>query len=138
MDRHARRGVPLAPMLDIMFLLLIFFVTTSSFRAQEQQIDIQLPAAQAGKPTDPSATEIIVNIMADDSIRVGNSTYTPEALYKVMRQLVADYPDERVIIRGDRGSHTEALVRVMDVARSAGIQNIHIATVKPASAVEGN
>jgi biopolymer transport protein ExbD len=129
MDRHARRGVPLAPMLDIMFLLLIFFVTTSSFRAQEQQIDIQLPA---------SATEIIVNIMADDSIRVGNSTYTPEALYKVMRQLVADYPDERVIIRGDRGSHTEALVRVMDVARSAGIQNIHIATVKPASAVEGN
>lgn len=138
MERHARRGVPLAPMLDIMFLLLIFFVTTSSFRAQEQQIDIQLPAAQAGKATDPSATEIIVNIMADDSIRVGNSTYTPDALYKVMRQLVADYPDERVIIRGDRGSHTEALVRVMDVARSAGITNIHIATVKPASDVEGN
>jgi len=136
--QRERRAMPLAPMLDIMFLLLIFFVTTSSFRAQEEQIDVQLPAATAGKEVPPSATELIVNIKADDTIVVGNTEYNPEALFEMMKQIVADFPDERLIIRSDKGSHTDTLVTVMDVARSAGIQSIHIATVKPAADVGGN
>ncbi|MBI1368014.1 MAG: hypothetical protein GC162_05105 [Planctomycetes bacterium] len=129
-EQRRRASVPLAPMLDIMFLLLIFFVTTSSFRAEEQQIDVKLPTAQASSPTQPRRTEVIVNVKSDGTIVVGNQSYNPPALFEMMRSLTTDYPDEHVIIRGDKDTRYETIVSVMDVARSAGVKSIYFATVK--------
>ena len=135
--QQRRAAVPLAPMLDILFLLLIFFVTTSSFRAQERQIDVNLPAAQASAPAEARRTEVVVNVQADGTILVGSQPYQPRELYEMLNALVADYPNEHVIIRGDQDVRYERIVTVMDTARAAGVRNIYFATVKPAQDVEG-
>ena len=132
-----RAAVPLAPMLDVLFLLLIFFVTTSSFRAQEQQIDVQLPSAEAAETAEPTSTEVVVNVKADGSIMVGAEAYQPPALRSMLSQLVAEFPDERVIIRGDKNVKYERIVDVMDTARAAGVRNIYFATVKSSEEVAG-
>lgn len=129
---HRRGGVPLAPMLDVMFLLLIFFVVTASYREEEHQIDVQLPSAEAAEPLAAGRSEIVVNVREDGAIMLGPRQYTPADLQNVLEQLVDDYPDERVIIRGDRESRYERIVTVMDIARDAGVRHIYFATVRHA------
>ncbi|MDH3583435.1 MAG: biopolymer transporter ExbD [Phycisphaerae bacterium] len=125
-----RASVPLAPMLDIMFLLLIFFVTTSSFRAEERLTEVPVPEAESGKPATATRTQLIVNVRSDGSILVGPVQYSMPQLDRLLRQLVRDFPDERVIIRGDRRSSYESIMQVMDTAALAGIKKIFFATVK--------
>lgn len=132
-----RAAVPLAPMLDVLFLLLIFFVTTSSFRAEEQQIDVQLPSAEAAETAEPRSTEVVVNVKNDGTIMVGNEAYEPDALRSMLSELVEAFPEERVIIRGDKNVKYERIVDVMDTARAAGVRNIYFATVKSSEEVAG-
>lgn len=132
-----RSAVPLAPMLDVMFLLLIFFVVTANFRAEEHQIDINLPAAESGEPMSTQRSEVIVNVRADDTILVGAAEYSPEQLRAVLRQLIADYPDERVIVRGDSEARHGRIMTVVDLARAVGVRHIDVATVKRADEVGG-
>lgn len=135
--RAQRRSAPLAPIIDILFLLLIFFVTTSNFRAQEQQISVALPAAGSAEAAEASENELVVNVEADGTILIGPSEYTPQELRQTLRELVRDYPNERVVIRGDKDAAHGHIVRVMDTVRAAGVRNIIIAAVKRASEVEG-
>lgn len=134
---HRQGGIPLAPMLDVMFLLLIFFVVTSSFRAEEHQIDVELPSAEASEPQSAQRSEVVVNVAEDGAIMIGSAEYSPEQLEGVLARLVEDYPDERVIIRGDRESRYNRIVTVMDVARAAGVEHIYFATVRSADETGG-
>ncbi len=134
---EARRSLPLAPMLDILFLLLVFFVTTSTFQAEERQMDVMLPTAETAPRADASPTQIVINVLDDGSIQVGPSTYTIDALGRLLGQLVDDFPNEQVVIRGDQDVKYQRIIRVMDTARAAGIRSIYFATVKSASQVTG-
>lgn len=127
-----RKAVPMAPMLDVLFLLLIFFATSSTFRAAEQQIDVNLPLAQAAESFDPVRTEVLVNVRPDGALVVSGRQVTVARLRQLLAQLVADFPNERVIIRGDREVPYGRVVEVMDTARAVGIRQVHFATVRPA------
>ena len=136
-EQPPRRAVPLAPMLDVLFLLLIFFVTTSSFRAQEQQLDVNLPAAQAADDAEPQRTEVVINVKKDGSILLDPSEQTIDQLRQTLRQLVEDFPNERVIIRGDKKVTYDRIVQVMDTARAAGVKHVYFATVRKGEQIEG-
>jgi len=127
-----RVTVPLAPMLDVLFLLLIFFATTSTFRAEEQQIDVNLPIAQTASAAEPLETELLVNVRADDTLVVGGRAVTIAELRAMLRQITADFPNERVIIRGDQAVNYGRIVEVMDAARAANVRQIHFATIQAA------
>lgn len=130
-----RAAIPLAPMLDVVFILLLFFVTTWNLRHEEQQIGVSLAAASSGAPATAHRTEVIVNIANDGAILIGSVVHTPSQLAGKLRDLARDYPDERVIIRGDKLVPYEKVVAVIDLARAAGITNVLLATVKPAEEV---
>ena len=132
-----RAAVPLAPMLDILFLLIIFFVTTSSFHAEEQRMEVDLPKALTARPAEAVPTQVVINVKADGQILVGPQVYQPDALLGMLRELLADYPNEQVIIRGDRDTRHHRIMKVMDVAQLAGVQKVHIAVVKPAAELSG-
>lgn len=136
--RATTRGfVPLAAMIDVMFLLLIFFTTTSTFRAREQQIDVKLPVAEHTQAQKPTRTEVVVNVREDGTIVIGDQVYQLGRLQTMLTELVKLYPRERLIIRGDQTVRYGRIIAVMDAARSAGVGDIRFATVKPASEVEG-
>ncbi len=126
--RHA--AVPLAPMLDILFLLLIFFATSTTFRAGEQQIDVNLPVASTGETHEPLRTEVVVNIQTDGGIVVAGRAMGLDELRSVLGELVARFPDERVIIRGDAGVNYGRIIEVMDTARLARVREVRFATTR--------
>ncbi len=128
-------GIPLVPMIDLMFVLVIFFVTTTSFTAEEQQIDMNLPATQTGAADTAQPSEVIINVRADGQILIGARSYTLDAFDKLMRELVTDYPNERVIIRGDKLATYERIMTIVDHARAAGAKDVRFATVKKSTEV---
>lgn len=135
--RATTRGfVPLAAMIDVLFLLLIFFTTTSTFRAREQQIDVKLPVAMHAQPTEPTRTEVVVNVRNDGAIVIGDKLYELSQLRTMLTELVKLYPHERLIIRGDQVVQYGRIIAVMDAARSAGVTDIRFATIKQAGDIE--
>jgi biopolymer transport protein ExbD len=134
-SRTARAALPLAPMLDVMFILLIFFVTTWNLRQEEQHIQVALATARTGTTAPARRTELIVNVKADGAILVGSIVHSPSQLASMLRDLVRDYPEERVVIRGDKQVPYERIVAVIDLARAAGVAHVTLATVKDAQEI---
>lgn len=128
-----RAAVPLAPMLDVLFLLLIFFATTSTFRTAEQQIDVELPAAQTGTEPQTAGGRTLVNVRADGSVEVFGRDVTVGQLNQMLSRIVADTPDERVFVAGDQGVVYGRVMEVVDAIRGAGVDRVHFA-VQPADA----
>ena len=138
--RERRRPtVPLAPMLDIMFLLLIFFVTTASMREQERFVEVQLPRAEMSDPPAVQGTKVVINVLADGTISVYNQTHDPKTLRRVLEQLHSDDDSGlrigQVVLRADGRAPYQSIVTVRDVVNMVGIERLVEVTVKPASAV---
>ncbi|MFG0251222.1 MAG: ExbD/TolR family protein [Phycisphaeraceae bacterium JB051] len=121
--------LPLSAMVDMLFLLLVFFMTVSVFREQEKQIDISLPDTQTATAPQ-SKTPIIVTITETGEIYIGDRPYKLDQLQATMAKLAEQFPNEMVVVRGDKGSAFGLAVQVMDVARASGLRNISIATSK--------
>lgn len=122
--------LPLAGMVDILFLTLIFFMTVSAFREQESMIDVSLPDTESAR-VGGYETRIVITIQPDGTIRMADGEYTLEELRMTLRSLALQFPHETVVIRGDRNSKLGLAVKVMDIAyHDAKLKNVFIATVK--------
>ncbi len=134
---RVRPAIPLAAMVDILFLLLIFFMTASVFRDQELQLPVELPAAaSADSGSGAAATQIVVTITDDDRVFLGEREMPISLLLPTFRELAAQFPDETVIVRGDQDSRFGLSVQVMDLAMQAGLRNVSVATVKSVDEIE--
>jgi len=125
-----RPVLPLAAMVDVLFLLLIFFMTTSVFREQEAMLDVELPTAESAEPGDRVTTRIVITVTEDNRIYLGERVIPINELRTTLRQLAQEFPRETLIIRGDRDANFGLVVTVMDLAKEAGIRNVSVATVK--------
>ncbi len=117
--------INLTPMLDIVFIMLIFFIVTTSF-VKESGIEVNRPSAQTGERKERG--NIIVSIKADGEIWIDKRAVDVRAVRANVARLHAENPLGSVIIAADRESKTYDLVQVMDQIRLAGIQNAAIAT----------
>jgi len=124
-------GFQLAPMIDIVFLLLIFFIVTWNFSRNETELDVKVPTAREGKETRRAVGEIILNVKADGSVVLNRRAMNTEELEARLIELARMYPDQAVILRGDEGVPYKYIVDVLDVCRSAEIWNVAFATSKP-------
>ena len=129
--RRRRRGIEqdesevnLTPMLDVVFIMLIFFIVTASF-VKESGIDISRPAAATAVRKERG--NILVAITAKNQIWIDRRQVDPRALRANIERLRAENPNGAVIIQADRESKNHLLVDVMDAARLAGVTNVSIA-----------
>ena len=129
---RSKPELPLSAMVDILFLLLVFFMTVSVFRENERQIDVSLPATDSAESAS-SKTQIIITITSDGGIFIGDRAYNFESLRTTLTRLAEQFPDESVVIRGDKTSQFGLAVRVLDTAYSCGLRNVNIATTKAQS-----
>ena len=120
--------VALTSMLDVIFLLLCFFVTASVYSQWESEISIQLPNATTGEDPDRLPGEIIANIAKDGTVRVNGAELTLEDLGNRLKKIAKFYPGQAVIVRADRETSYDALVKVIAVCRGAGVWNFSLAT----------
>jgi biopolymer transport protein ExbD len=116
--------INLTPMLDVVFIMLIFFIVTASF-IKEAGIDVNRPDA----PTAESVADanILVAISANDEIWIDRRMIDPRAVRPNIERLHAENPKGSVVIQADKQSTNEMLVVVMDAARQAGVYNVSIA-----------
>lgn len=115
-----RGMIDLAPMLDVVFILLIFFIATASFVA-DTGVEVERPQAASAVPT--RGVRILVAIAADGGIWIDGQPTDAHRLHRRIEALRAQNPHGSLLIRADAHSSALALVRVLDAARAAGIDD---------------
>ena len=127
-SRPRPASLALTSMLDVIFLLLCFFVTASVYSQWESEISIKLPSASNSDEPFRLPGEIIANVAKDGSVRVNGADLTLEELGARLSKIAKFYPDQPVIVRADRDARYESLVKVIDACRGAGVWNFSLAT----------
>ncbi len=131
----ARRHLPaqdeteldMTPMLDIVFIMLIFFIVTTSF-VKESGVTVNSPGAETA--TAQESANIFVAITASGEVWIDRRPVDPRSVRAIVARLHADNPEGSVIIQSDEEASTRMLVEVMDQVRLAGVEGIAIAADK--------
>lgn len=121
--------IPMAPLIDIVFLTLIFFMVTSVYATLESEVDIQLPTADTAQQGERSQGEIFINLRKDGTIIVNERVMTLELLQQTLDRVATFFPGGAVIIRGDSGAHLGVAIDILDCCRKADIQNVAFAAL---------
>ena len=121
----------IAPMVDILLFLLVFFILTWNFSRNEAELDVKVPAAQEGKESRRPAGEVILNVKKDGGIVMNRRPMSSEELRETLTRIAKLYPDQAVILRGDENADYRFVVDVLDICRAANIWNVAFATSKP-------
>lgn len=122
----------LAPMIDIVFLLLIFFIVSWQFTRSETELSVSVPTAQEGAEPERQRGEIVINILSDRTLKVEGNTVDLDALLNKLSSIAAQFKNQPVRIRGDGKVDYQRIVEVIDTCQKAGIWNISFATQHPA------
>lgn len=118
----------LAPMVDMIFILLSFFIATQIFARWETEIDVQLPTSDTGELPARLPGEIIVNVLPNGSLVVNRQTLDDENIGELFARIVDLFPGQPVLIRADKTTEYEHVVHVLDLCRKSDIWNISFAT----------
>jgi len=117
-------AVNLTPMLDVVFIMLIFFIVTASF-VKEAGIDVNRPNAATAERKEKG--NILVAISENNQIWIDRRQVDPRALRANIERMHAENPNAAVVIQADEESKNKLLVQVMDAARMVGVKNVSIA-----------
>jgi biopolymer transport protein ExbD len=123
-NQEEESGIDITPMLDVVFIMLIFFIVTASF-IKETGIDVNRP--QAATAVKKAKANILVAIDANNDIWIDRRQVDIRSVRPNIERLHAENPQGSVIIQADRESKTETLIQVMDASRQAGVYNVSIA-----------
>ena len=132
MRRYARRDeddgaqINLTPMLDVVFIMLIFFIVTATF-VKEVGLDVNQPEDDKPKTVDPDKRSIVVRITSRDRILIAQRDVDWRSVRANIERMHAENPEAPVIIQPHPDSRTEVMVHVMDSARQAGVENVSLA-----------
>ena len=124
-------GFQIAPMVDIVFLLLIFFLVTWNFSRTETELDVKVPKAREGKETRRAVGEVIINVKTNGAVVMNRRQMNATELLDTLQKIASLYPDQAVILRGDENTDYRHVVEVLDICRRANIWNVAFATSRP-------
>ena len=122
----------MAPLIDVVFQMLVFFLVASSWGAvqKEKQLDLELPSAQSSSAPKEAPDELVIDVRRDGGVLVHGRQLDRAALESELKGLAQANPRLPVTIRGDRLVHHEDVVAVMDACGLAGLSNLAIGTLE--------
>lgn len=129
---NALGAVNLTPMIDMVFLLLIFFLVATRFEEEERSLEVHLPQASEAVPLTTRPREIFINIDAQGRYFVSGRFVGSADLEQLLQQAAADNPGRQsVIIRADRRCTWQPIVTALNLCTRAGIRDHRITTAEP-------
>ena len=126
--RSRAPAVQMASLMDIVFLLLCFFVTSSVFSQWETEVAITLPTAKSATIPGRMPGEIILNLNADGKVSVNGHALSLEEVTKRLTRIAENFPGQPVVIRADKTCSYETLMSLIDACRTANVWNFSLAT----------
>ncbi len=121
--------LPLTPLIDVVFQLLIFFLVATRFAEEDRELDVQLPSASEARPMTVAPKELFVNIDQTGRYYVEGRTLTSDEVEAILRQAAANNPtNQSVIIRADRRVPLDFVVSVMNLCNRVGIFDYSLTT----------
>ena len=123
-------GIQLAPLVDVLMLLLIFFLLTWNAARNENELDVKVPKASAAKEKMAPPGDVVVNVRTDGTVVVNRRAMNGTELNDLLQNLVKLYPEQAVVIRGDEGGAYKNVVNVLNICSQAGVTNVAFATSK--------
>ncbi|MEI6350047.1 MAG: biopolymer transporter ExbD [Verrucomicrobiota bacterium] len=121
-------GFQIAPMVDILLVLLVFFIVTWNFALTENELDVKVPTAANSKEQQPMVNQTVLNVRKDGTVVMEHKTLSPEQLRQKLAKLAELFPDYAIILRGDEQVPYKNLIAVLDICRQANIWNVAFAT----------
>ena len=118
--------INLTPMLDVVFIMLIFFIVTATF-VKEVGLDVNQPDDDKPKTVDPDKKSIVVRITNRDRIIIAQRDVDYRAVRANIERLHAENPEAPVIIQPHPDSTTDVMIHIMDSVRLAGVYNVSLA-----------
>ena len=119
-------------MIDIVFLLLIFFIVTWQFSRSEMDLKVSVPTSTEGKDPRRSFHEIIINVRKSGEMVIDGQIFSEEQLHSKLVAIASVDKNQPVRLRGDGVASWQTMVEVIDIVERAGIWNISFATQRPA------
>ncbi len=129
--RKRRTELPqfqMTAMMDIVFLLLCFFVTTSVYSQWEYEVELDLPTAASSQASSRLPSEIIINVKADGAITFNQRELSDADLERLLSNVATHLKGLPITVRADKEASYGDFMRVVDVCKAKGISNISLAT----------
>ena len=123
-------GVPMAPMIDMVFLLLVFFMCVSSMSQAGHRVELDLPESTASETSKDLSNRVILSIKADGIFYLGGALVEEARLEERLKSLSESYPELKLRIRADRSVAYRDVKRAMQAATSAGISDYLYGTLQ--------
>ncbi len=122
--KHAVGSLSVTPLIDVVFLLLIFFLVATRFSEEEREIDIELPTASQSLPLTQEPREMFINIDRDGQYFIDGKYHYPEQVEQLLRKAAANNPlTQTVVIRADKTTDWQYVLTAFDLCKKAGIYN---------------
>jgi biopolymer transport protein ExbD len=129
-NENAEVGFQIAPMVDVVFVLMLFFMASVGLQVTEKELPIKLPSLPSGDVTPPPVGLIMINVGADGQVQMNNVAYgTPadrnlESLRAKLKGLIDSFGDDPVIIHPVADARHERVVDVLNAAAASGVKNL--------------
>jgi biopolymer transport protein ExbD len=127
----AHHGINLVPLIDVLLILLIFFIVTFAMARFETDLSISVPAAESGTPNERRVGELVINIRQDGTLVWNSKVLSEEQLMGQLQEIARFDRKRAIIIRGDEGTPYKRIVDVLSVTHAAGLYHVSFATTRP-------
>ena len=124
-DEEPDHAINLTPLIDVVFLLLIFFLTATTFQKEEVEMSLELPQAASGEAGEEKRV-VVINVTSDGRVLVDGREVTIEALRQKLKAAATRDKDQEVQIRGDRKTQFGVVAQVFDACLLAKLHSISI------------
>ena len=118
--------INISSLLDVMFILIIFFLATATFTEEERDIQVNLPQSAAAQSSTQAPKMIVINVREDGTYHVANQTMDIAALKNTLIEAVSSNPDQKVMVRGDRNALHGNVANAISVCKQVGIHKTNI------------
>jgi len=127
-DDSEEPGIAMAPLIDCVFLLLIFFLVASTLKKAHNELELELPYAQHAIETKSRYDTLIIEVAKDGTIQLEGEPVTKQLLRRRLREAKAENPNRRVRIDADRRTAAQYIVYVLDLCQFERLNNVGLRT----------
>ena len=129
LEKPAKKiGINLTPLIDVLFILIIFFTVSSTF-LEQPGIELQLPEAESSQSY--TAQKVIVYVDNEENVFLNDDPVKIENVAKAVESLISAQTDKSVVLHADEDASHGVIINIMDLLRKQGIYKIIISTSKP-------